>query len=239
MQTRETHGNSTGRVSRHRVKEGLREMILSGKYPPGAKLPQVQLARQFGVAQGVIRESLLELKACGLVEVVDHVGVFVSNLDARKLLEAYEIREMLEGLAARLCCQRASREDLSELEAVAKRIYRLASEARQEEAGALDREFHDRLIQISRNEMLERLTENYRVLGKVLQVGRNARTVRDEHMGILEAIRSNEPDKAERRMRRHIRLAKEVIARQVAEGTFQPLWVQPPRRSVRRPKRGA
>ena len=129
MQTRETHGNSTGRVSRHRVKEGLREMILSGKYPPGAKLPQVQLARQFGVAQGVIRESLLELKACGLVEVVDHVGVFVSNLDARKLLEAYEIREMLEGLAARLCCQRASREDLGELEAVAKRIDRLAAEA--------------------------------------------------------------------------------------------------------------
>ncbi len=212
-------------VARHRVREGLQEMILSGECPPGSKLRQMQLARQFGVAQGVVRESLLELKACGLVKTVDNLGVFVSELDAAKLVEAYELREVLEGLAATLCCRRASREDLRELAETARRIYRLGTQDRNEEMGSLDREFHLRLIQISRNEMLERLTESYRVLGKVLRVDRSPRAVRDEHLGILKAIERNEPEEAERRMRRHIRAGKRVIERQAASGTFVPQWV--------------
>ncbi|MBN1343807.1 MAG: GntR family transcriptional regulator [Phycisphaerae bacterium] len=216
---------ATGRVNRHRVRDALREMILSGKYPPGSRLPQMQLAKEFGVAQGVIRESFLELKAFGLVETVDNLGVFVANLDADRIIQAYEIREMLEGLAGRLACRRASREDLAGLMAVADRICALAEDGKREEMGALDRDFHLRLIQISRNEMLEQLTESYRVLGKVLRVDRDAQTVRDEHMGVLKAIEEDRPDDAESLMRRHIRAAKEIIERQVTDGTFVPKWV--------------
>jgi DNA-binding GntR family transcriptional regulator len=185
----------------------------------------MRLAKEFGVAQGVIRESLLELKACGLVETVDNLGVFVSNLDAVRLIQAYEIREVLEGLAARLCCQRASRADLAELTEIAQRIYRLARQGKKEDMGALDREFHHRIIRISRNEMLEQLTESYRVLGKVLRVDRNARAVRDDHQAILKAIQTNQPDRAERLMRDHIRAAKTTIEQRVADGTFVPQWV--------------
>lgn len=215
----------TGRLSRHRVLNKIRERILSGKYPPGSRLRQMQLAAEFGVAQGVIRESLLELKACGLVRAVDNLGVFVCELDARKLIDAYEIREVLEGLAARLCCQRAGREDLQQLVEVAQEIYRLSKKAKKDEMSALDRELHHRMITISRNEMLEQLTESYRVLGKVLRVDRNAREVRDDHLAIIKAIEDNRPDEAERLMRQHIRAARAIIEQRIADGTFVPQWV--------------
>lgn len=223
---RKRHNSPEGKTSRHRIRDGLRELILGGTYPPGAKLPQIQLARHFGVSQSVIRESLLELKSCGLVEAVDNLGVFVSNLDASRVIEAYQIREVLEGMAARLCCRRAARADIEELKTMARRMYDLAVKGEKDSMAGLDREFHHRLIRISRNEMLEQLTESYRVLGKILRVDRNAKTVRDEHLAILRAIEADRPDEAERRMREHIKAAEKVIAKQVARGTFVPKWVK-------------
>src|SRR5688572_31394801 len=101
-------------TARSRVREDVRRLILSGELRPGTRLTQQQLAKRFGVAQSVIRESLLELQFSGLVRSVDNLGIFVSDLDVDRLLEGYEVREVLEGLAARLCCERASRADVRE-----------------------------------------------------------------------------------------------------------------------------
>src|SRR3954447_24733363 len=96
-------------TARHRVREDVRRLILTGELKPGSRLTQQQLAQRFGVAQSVVRESLLELQFSGLVESIDNLGVFVRNIDNNTLLHAYYVREMFEGLAARLCCQNASR----------------------------------------------------------------------------------------------------------------------------------
>src|SRR3954464_6195958 len=99
-------------TARGRVREDVRRMILNGELKPGTRLTQQHLAKRFGVAQSVVRESLLELQFSGLVHMVDNLGIFVGDMDTATLLQAYEVREMLEGLAARGCCERASRADL-------------------------------------------------------------------------------------------------------------------------------
>src|SRR5437667_6189130 len=96
-------------VSRHQVRDTLQRMILAGERPPGTKLVQQQLARSFGVAQGVVREALLELQAFGLVESIDNRGVYVSELSVKRLLDSFDVREIHEGLAARLCCEHLNR----------------------------------------------------------------------------------------------------------------------------------
>jgi len=82
-------------------------MILDGEHRPGASWFKQQLAKSFGVAQGVVREALLELKACGLVETVDNRGIFVTDLSiqrfARCVLTCGEMNE--GGWPARLCCE--------------------------------------------------------------------------------------------------------------------------------------
>src|ERR1700734_864572 len=120
-------------VGRHQVREEIQRRILSGESQPGERLTQQSLARELGVAQGTVRESLLELQWLGLVESIDRLGGFVGKLDAARLCEAYQVREFLEGLAARLACEHASRADVARLRATAERIWQLAQEHDEEE----------------------------------------------------------------------------------------------------------
>src|SRR5579863_3023886 len=82
------------RVGRHHVREEIQRRILSGESQPGERLTQQSLAKELGVAQGTVRESLLELQWLGLVESVDHLGVFVDNLNADRICQAYLVREV-------------------------------------------------------------------------------------------------------------------------------------------------
>src|ERR1700683_5324611 len=100
------------RIARHRVREEIQRGILSGERKSGDRLSQQNLARELGVAQGTVRESLLELQWLGLVESIDRLGVFVEKLDAPRLCEAYQVREFLEGLASRLVSEDNSPRDV-------------------------------------------------------------------------------------------------------------------------------
>ena len=151
--------------------------------------------------------------------------MFVSGLDAEILLSAYEIREMFEGLAARLCCERASRSDLRDLAELAEENLRHGSHRDLEAMSSLDRQFHSRIVQISRNPLLARLTEGYRVLGMFVRASRDIRQVHDEHLEIVKTIEANQPEIAERLAREHVRAARRAIERQVGEKTFVPHWV--------------
>ncbi len=102
-------------VARHHVREEIKRRILSGEAQVVERLTQQSLAKELGVAQGAVRESLLGLHWHGLVESVDRRDVFVRKLDASRISEAYQVREILEGLAARLACGHAARADLSVL----------------------------------------------------------------------------------------------------------------------------
>jgi DNA-binding GntR family transcriptional regulator len=213
-------------LARHRVREGIQQLILSGQLTPGQRLVQQELAQRFGVAQSVVRESLLELQFCGLVEAVDNLGMFVSGLGPQTLLEAFEIREMIEGLAARLCCEHASRTDVRSLNELAEETCQLGRQGKLEAMSALDRQFHHRTVQASGNRLLEKLTEGYRVLGMFVRANRDIRQVRDEHLETVEAIAANRPADAERLARRHVRAARQAVAKQVADGTFVANFVK-------------
>lgn len=212
-------------VARHKIRKGIQHLIVSGQQRPGTKLVQQDLARHFGVAQGVIREALLELQSCGLVETFDNRGIFVSELSIAKLIEAYDVREMHEALAVRLCCDRITRGQLRELADLAEQIYAMSQQQQLDQMGSLDRDFHYRLLEISGNSMLKRLADNYRVLGKIIRVNRDAAASRDEHLAILKAIELGHTDEAEHQVRKHIRAGKDALQQQVAEGEFVPQWV--------------
>src|SRR5205807_1691368 len=136
--------------------------------------------KRFGVAQSVVRESLLELQFTGLVQMVDNLGIFVGELNADALLQAYEVREMLEGLATRRCCDRASRADLRELTEMAEEIHRLGTAGQDVPRGALDRRFHLRIIEVAKNEVLARLIEACHALGMTVQASRPHDVIRRE-----------------------------------------------------------
>lgn len=103
---------------------------------------------------------------------------------------------------------------------LAQQIRRLGNEGDLEAMSVLDRQFHYRMIQASRNQILARLTEAYRVLGMFVRAHRDMGEVHHEHEQLVAAIEANRPDEAESLARRHVQVARRSIERQVAEGTF-------------------
>jgi len=220
-----TTSGSSQTTARGRVREDVRRMILSGQLKPGTRLTQQHLAKKFGVAQSVVRESLLELQSSGLVKSVDNLGIFVNDIDTDALLHAYLVREVLEGLAARLCCERASRGDVKALYEMVEKIHELALANRMSERGTMDRQFHHRTILISANPILMNLVDSYQMLNMVVQVGRDHEQILHEHRAMVAAIEAGSAEEAERCARVHIAGARCAIGKLIDEGKFEPTWV--------------
>jgi GntR family transcriptional regulator, gluconate operon transcriptional repressor len=89
-----------------RVRDELREQILSGVMPPGERILEVPLAEQFGLSRGPIREALRVLVAEGLVVRQPRLGAIVVPIDERTVDEVYSLRTVLETFAARRAFER-------------------------------------------------------------------------------------------------------------------------------------
>jgi len=214
----------TRKAARHSIRQNLRAQISSGELKPGTKLRQEKLAKEYGVSMGVIREAILDLQACGLIETIDNRGMFVTRWSAERLMESFDIREVLEGMAARLCCKKMTPHHATELRELAKRIFALKSESPQE-AASLDRQFHHRIIEIAEHALLGTLTDHYRFTGKVMWTDGSGNQTYKGHLGIIEAIQANHPEEAEQRAREHVLIGRRNIERAIADGSFHLDWV--------------
>lgn len=95
------------------VSDELRDEILDGRLPAGARLVETELAERFGVSRGPIRDALRELARGGLALYLPRRGTFVSSLTERDLEEVYVLRRAIEETAVRLAIQRASEADIT------------------------------------------------------------------------------------------------------------------------------
>jgi DNA-binding GntR family transcriptional regulator len=216
-------------VIRHRVRSQIEQLIYDHSYAPGTQLVQQRLAKQLGVSQAVIRESLFELASVGLVSFDDHKGACVTDLSNDMLFQAYDVREMLEGLAVRQCCLHASRANISELKTLAEWIDQLGKEDRLEEMAKLDRKFHNYLITCSANEVLHKLINVISVLSKAIWAGDKVGRIpvhHLDHIAIVAAIENNDPDEAERLIREHVRRGKARMKKAIDINHDSPRWIR-------------
>ncbi len=204
------------------VFDQIRTAIVKGELPPGSKVNEPQLSKQYGISRGPLREAIRRLEGCKLVEITPNVGAKVISLNSEQAIEIYEIRESLEGLACRLAAARASEEDCANLRAL------LANHEQQiqSENGRLyyqkegDLDFHYLIVQLSGNTRLFKLLcdELYHLLRlyRVQTSSSPSRPVQafKEHHQIVDAIESGDGELAELLMRRHIAHARETLAHQ-------------------------
>jgi len=101
---------------RSQAVEAIRAEIISGRLAPGQRLIERELCEQLDVSRNTLREAYRQLEAEGFISVVPHRGPTVSEMTDREARGLYEVREALEGLAVRLFVERASAQDLAELE---------------------------------------------------------------------------------------------------------------------------
>lgn len=200
------------------VVAALRERIVTGTLGWGDAVSEVTLADEFGVSRTPVREALKQLQAEGLIVTRPRVGSFVSTPSRLEIVELYQMKEILEGAAARLF---ASRGDLTHLEHLRENVRRFAEAAeagRREDFIRLVNEFHEIVVAGAGN---VKLTTHYRMLMNQLTParliatslsvpGRPAESVA-EHRAILEMIEAKDGATAEKLMRVHVVASQEAV----------------------------
>ena len=93
----------------------IQAAIVRGDIAPGSKISEPELARTYGISRGPLREAIHRLEGQRLLVRVPHVGARVVSLSHAELVELYEIRESLEGMACRLAAERMTDDEIQEL----------------------------------------------------------------------------------------------------------------------------
>jgi DNA-binding GntR family transcriptional regulator len=213
------------KVGRHRIRREIERMILDGRFRPGEKLVQSQLAKKFGVSQGLVREALFELKEGGLVETSDNRGMFVRTLDDRSIREILIIREVFDGVSARECCGRASAADVARLHQMADEIFNLAVAGQEKKKAMLDRQFHLEIARLADNRILLTWSQQHHVLGKVFAAASGPEETLRGHHAIVDAIAAGDRNQAENLAREHVRAAWPTLVGLLTVDASELRWV--------------
>lgn len=201
-----------------RVISELRRRIISGEVAADEALSELTLAEEFGVSRTPVREAFKQLQTEGLVEIRPRVGTFVTTPSRREITELFQMKELLEGAAARLLAQRGRVPELDRLEANLREADAAVADDDRARYAELVQEFHDLLIAGSDNSKLQ---AHYRILMNQLaysrlvatslrQPGRPAQSDREHHR-VVELIAAKDGDSAERVTREHVRASRQAV----------------------------
>ncbi|MES9942330.1 MAG: GntR family transcriptional regulator [Candidatus Thiodiazotropha sp. 6PLUC2] len=202
-----------------RLFDALQRAIVEGEIPQGSKISEPELARQHGVSRGSLREAIARLEARKLVERKPNLGARVVTLSYEQLIEIFQLREALEGMAARLAAQNMTEMEIEELQTLlqqhGEQIAEQRGQAYFQKQGDLD--FHYRIVQGSKNNQLIALLCNdlYHLLRMYrYQFGmrsKRSQQAYEEHHYLINAITARDAEMAELLMRQHIRSSRRNV----------------------------
>ncbi len=191
-----------------------KEAIMSGKYKPGERLMEVQLASKLGVSRTPVREALRKLEMEGLVVMVPRKGVYVSDLSQKDIMDDFEVRTVLEGLAASLAAERMSDEELRSLSDVMENFKVYVDNGDIKGIMDTDTQFHNLIFQSTRNDRLIQVYSNLQEQLKRFRMmyleaySRPSKLIL-EHGSVLEAIKRRAPGAARRAAEKHMESTRE------------------------------
>jgi DNA-binding GntR family transcriptional regulator len=198
--------NASGDLLVDRVVELLRDRIVAARYAPGEPLPRRRLAEELNLGATVVGEALRVLRREGLVFHGRHGEICVCLHDHSLLLDAFELRYVLDGLAARRAAEHGGPLCAAAKKALADQRAAIAGSDIRRFASA-DIAFHDALLHGSGNALLPRCISLVRWTSlNAPWDGRRMRLAFSEHQTIFAAVRIRDAAEAERAAQAHIRL---------------------------------
>lgn len=195
------------RSLRESVAEEIRSWILAGTMQPGDRLIEDELASRLGVSRMPVREALSILETEGFVELVPRRGASVAMISRQEALELFEVRSMLEGLAARLAARRRYPDALASLKELIAAGRRAVRAGDREAMPQLHQMFHVALAEASGNGYLYELAENLPAKIEWIfatEVRERAPVSWPEHARILDLIQEGDEEQAELFTRAHV-----------------------------------
>ena len=193
-----------------RVYESVKRDLLDGVIRPGDRIGDAELRDRLQVSRTPVREAMLALEQENLVRIVPRQGYFASEISATDVVDAYQLRFLIEPVITAMAAQRIREADVDELRELAK-VTSDGSDEGVAEAIERNKRFHLRVAEVAGNSRMTRvMSEVLDALGRLavidLRQRRTGESWTAEHLAIVEAIAAHDP----------------VRAAQVVRDTFEP-----------------
>lgn len=190
------------------VQNEIQELILSGAFPAGHKLPEVELAFRLGVSRGPVREAFRGLEEAGLIRLTKNRGVFVREISTAETNEIYEVRAGLDGTVGHLLAPIVTDAQIDELVGLVDTMDAVLARDLVEYI-ACNLQFHDRIVEMTGNAKLlgiyrRLMNETYLMRRTSIYRGGGRLVSNEEHRQIVRALATRCPEEASRVMRSHV-----------------------------------
>lgn len=202
---------------REEITNRIVERILDGTYPPGTRIVESKLAREFGTSQAPVREALRDLAGMHLIESQPHKGARVIEPTAERLGQVYPVRAALEELAGQEAATRISQEGVAALEHELAAMRQAAEDQDPSAQMVHDARFHEIILEAAGNDVLLDMWRGLRVqTGTLISVVKSEwdlHMIAEMHRPVLAALRSRDPQLAAKEMRAHIEFFGDLVRR--------------------------
>ena len=200
---------------RDQAVEALREMVISGAIPAGARINEAELAEQLGISRGPLREAIQRVGAEGLVELRGNRGAFVREIAVGDVRLIYEVREALESAAAQRAALVASAAEIAELERQVAEVDEIIQSGDAHTGDSNNRvleltnDFHLAVLEMCQNPYLQRYGNDLHVQLRVARLHsehspERAKQVLEEHRAIVAALSKRDGAAASKAMSEHL-----------------------------------
>lgn len=200
----------------------LRAAIHGGRFGPGERIREADIAQWLGVSRTPVRDALKRLESDGILASAPRRGLVVAQLDQQQVSELYTVRDVLEGLAGRLAAEHATTAEIAAMRDLLERQAR----ARADDLSGLVRLnqlFHEVVSRAARNQYLIGVLDSFQSSLALLPgttyaaTGRPASALK-EHTEIVDAIEHRDAERAERLSREHMRAAERIRQMMISGG---------------------
>lgn len=202
-----------------KVYDRLKTMILEGKLVPGDKVYQDRLAQEMGVSRTPLVNALKVLEQEKLIKAIPRRGFFVRQFSKEEMIYIFELREVLEGLAARRAATLITPPQIKQLQTFFEAFKGVKHIEDYDVYAKEDRRFHNFITDLGGREFLKSVLTSYNVVLFSYQVSSYGGLVRPpdetmrEHLAIIKALECKDSAKAEEIMRLHLKRSSDVLRR--------------------------
>lgn len=205
-----------------KVFRSIEEDILKGVLQPEEVLSENKLSAAMGVSRTPVREALRRLEQAGLVRQEPGKGAVVQGVTTADLIDIYDIRLRIEGMAVRDCADMITPEQLAELESLVELQEFYTERADADKLHEIDSQFHAKIYECCTRRVLTDVlsglhhrVERYRLMS--VQSPERASCMAQEHRAILGALKAHDAQLADSLMVEHIKNARDSLALNVKE----------------------
>ena len=205
----------------------LKNMIIDRKLLPGDKIRQEKLARELGISRTPLVSAIKYLEHEKLIEAKPRRGYFVRLFTMQEMVSIFELREVLEGLAARRAARHITDPQINRLNKFFQQ-FDPSSDINDCKAYVReDRSFHNFVVDVAAKEFLKNILQTYNIISFSYQVVSSEGLVRrpsetiHEHLSVIRAISDRDSDAAESLMRLHFKRSIATIKKGIAAESLE------------------